>query len=83
MKLEDGEIISREDGIYHKCPACKQLVPQVVGTEPENLQPLIDLRDCATGYIDIETGETKTHKQCQTCGMALKDKEGNILFKTE
>jgi len=29
-KLEDGDIITQEDGIYRQCPECGALVPQLV-----------------------------------------------------
>ena len=96
-KLEDGEVVYCEDGIYYRCPVCDQLTPQLVEVpdwnkledgqhpmemkaEPGNLQPLIDLRGCITGMIDIKTGKSKIHKQCKTCGQALRDKNGNALF---
>jgi endogenous inhibitor of DNA gyrase (YacG/DUF329 family) len=69
-KLEDGELISTESGIFIVCPTCSMHVPQLVpGPDGKPFTP-IDMRYCIQGYTNTETGESVILEQCPVCGMA-------------
>lgn len=66
-KLEDGEIISKEDGFYQRCPKCKSLVPKIVNTPYGKNQELFDMKGCIQGFTDLKTGKQYLLITCKVC----------------
>ncbi len=52
-RLEDGEVVSGEDGIYRKCPECEQLVPQMVKMD-DGFYEYVESHGVSTSGVDHE-----------------------------